>query len=425
MDILKDIDKFVDENKNKIIKFFADCIAIKSYTCNEKEMADFLLNFFQRNNIHAFRTKRGSVLSIITPKRQELENDFGHYLDSPFEAIRHHISFLKENNINILCYNAHMDIVGEGDSKLWTSDPFSLDIREGKIYGRGTCDMKCSLVAMTQAMIFANNSDLKVKNAILGCFVTEEEAAEGLAFEEIIVELGIIPDFVILGEPTGNKISLGQRGKVKFTIEATGKRAHSSVPEKGINAIYPLSEDLLVIDKFNQEEFKNFADDVVKRNSVVVTKVITEPDDSSSVISFAKADVIARLAKGETFSSLICKLSAYPTWKDLKYNVETYNKPSYTGIVKDWKTEHKAWLTDKDNFFVKKLSYSIENVIDQKVDYTIWPFSTDGVLSASRCNIPTVGFGAGFESVCHIVDEYVDEKKFFDSLKVYLILIFC
>ena len=422
MNMLKDIDSFVDNNRDKIIKFFADCIAIKSYTCQEKEMADFLLNFFKENKMPAFRTKRGSVLSIVTPKKQELEKDFGNF-DSPFEAIRHHILYLKENNIKILAYNAHMDVVGEGDSKLWTTDPFSLDIREGKIYGRGTCDMKCSLVAMAQSMIFANNSDLEIKNAVLGCFVTEEEAAEGLAFEEIIVELGIEPDFVILGEPTGNKLSLGQRGKVKFTIEATGKRAHSSVPEKGINAVYPLSEDLLVIDKFNQEEYRNFAEDVVKRNSVVVTKVITEPDDSSSVISFAKADVIARLAKGETFSSLIAKLSSYPTWKDLKYKVETYDKASYTGIVKDWKTEHKAWLTDRYNSFVKKLADSIENVTCQKADYTIWPFSTDGVLSASRCNIPTVGFGAGFESVCHIVDEYVDEKNFFDSLKVYTMLI--
>lgn len=422
MNILKDIDSFVDNNRDKIIKFFADCIAIKSYTCQEKEMADFLLNFFKENHIYAFRTKRGSVLSIVTPKKQELETDFANF-DSPFEAIRHHILYLRENNIKILAYNAHMDIVGEGDSKLWTTAPFSLDIRESKIYGRGTCDMKCSLVAMAQSMAFANNSDLGIKNAVLGCFVTEEEAAEGLAFEEIIVELGIEPDFVILGEPTGNKISLGQRGKVKFTIEATGKRAHSSVPEKGINAVYPLSEDLLVIDKFNQEEYKNFAEDVVKRNSVVVTKVITEPDDSSSVISFAKADVIARLAKGETFSSLIAKLSSYPTWKELKYKVETYDKASYTGIVKDWKTEHKAWLTDRDNSFVKKLADSIENVTCQKADYTIWPFSTDGVLSASRCNIPTVGFGAGFESVCHIVDEYVDEKNFFDSLKVYTMLI--
>ena len=117
-------------------------------------------------------------------------------------------------------------------------------------------------------------------------------------------------------------------------------------------------------------------------------------------------------------------MSAYPTWKDLKYNVEIYNKPSYTGIVKDWKTEHKAWLTDKDNPFVKTLADSIENITEQKADYTIWPFSTDGVLSASRCNIPTVGFGAGFESICHIVDEYVDEKKFFDSLKIFSTLIF-
>ncbi len=408
--------------KKEAVALLERCIAIKSYTGSEKGQADLLLGFFDCCGIPAFRTPRGSVAAIISPKIEDLRRALRSA--SPNEAFKRHIYLLKENGIKTISYNAHMDIAHEGESSLWSSDPFSMTIRDGKIYGRGTCDMKSSLAAMALSLKTAADFSQRLRRAVLGCFVTEEERAEGLAMDEIIGDLELVPDAVLLGEPTDNAIAIAQRGKAQFSLTSYGIRAHTAEPETGKNATYPLAGCILAIDRLNRYEYEKYKEEILTRNTITVTGVETEPNDASFVPVKAKANIIARLAENENLSSLLNKLQRDKDWSDLEVNLETYARPSYTGLVKEWRICHKAWKTDKNNFFVKIASEAAEKVLNKETEYKAWPFSTDGVTTASKYNIPTIGLGPGEEKMCHKTDEYVRENSFYNAFQIYSLIPF-
>lgn len=418
------ISQAADSSRDEITDLLEKIVSIKSYSRNEKELADFLISFFKSINISVFRTPRGSVLALMSPHKNHLENLM---LKLPQDkAFREHIAFLKERNIETIAFNAHMDVVGEGRLDNWTSDPFVLRIEEDRMYGRGTADMKGALTAMAYAFKLASNAEYPLKNAILGCFVTEEEAAEGLAMEEILDELKIFPDAVLLGEPTDMDIALGQRGRLQFSLIFHGKRAHTSVPELGSNAMYPLASDILAIDNLDRKEYSRGKDgDMMKRTTLVVTNVSCDPSDASSVIVYAQADARARLAENETMETLLEKLRKDVLWIEPEVKPYVYDKPSYTGVLREWSAEHSAWKTDKNHPFAQKVSKCLKLAVKDDFSFKIWPFSTDGVTSAARHSIPTVGLGPGEEKACHIADEYVSRENFFKAVTVYTLLAFC
>ena len=418
--VYDDICSAADMFRSEALEFLRSCIAIRSFTGMEREQADLLLSFFSDKGVPAFRTPRGSVVSMISPFQDELDDELKS--GDPAGAFRNHISFLREKEIRIIAFDAHMDVVSEGDLSEWSSDPFCMSARDGMLFGRGTCDMKGAMAAMAGAMAVASCEKIPLRFCAVGCFVTEEELAEGLALDEIISDLKIVPDLVLLGEPSKNRISLGQRGKAQFSIFFEGKRAHSSQPQQGINAMYPAAGNIIAADRLDRKGYELFPDDLLKRDTIAVTGVSVLPGDASSVISHARVDMIARLAEGCTLDSLIGKLSEDELWTKCRYEAEVYDRPSYTGVKKEWKVCHTAWKTDRNSLFASALAEAFRGVKGTDPEFIVWPFSTDGV-AASKHGIAALGFGPGREEMCHKPDEYVGEEAFIDALKVYLAFI--
>lgn len=416
------ITEIVESSREGVLSFLGDCIAERSYTGFEKGQADLLLSFFADRGIAAFRTPRGSVVAMVSPFREELS---GTFRENPGPAaFLEHLALLRERNVRSIAFNAHMDVVSEGDPSSWTTPPFLLSVREGRLFGRGSCDMKGAMVAMAESMAIADGNRLPLRFGVLGCFVTEEELAEGLAMEEIVGELGIVPDMVVLGEPSANRISLGQRGKAQFSLSFNGVRVHSSQPERGVNAAYPAAADILSIDRLNRRELEEFGDDLMKRTTVAVTGMEALPGDASSVVSFARVDAIARLAWGETLDSLLAKLAKDDGWRNPdRVSPFVYDRPSYSGVRRDWTVCHKAWRTPADSDLAAFASGAFSEVMGRDPEFIVWPFSTDGVTTASRHGIPTIGIGPGLEEMCHKPDEFVGERDFFDALRIYVCMI--
>lgn len=132
--------------------------------------------------------------------------------------------------------SGHTDVV-PADPSEWTSDPFVLAERDGRLYGRGTCDMKGFIAAalamaprfaeagLTRPLHFALTYDEEI-----GCF-----GARALVGE--IAAAGIRPAVAIIGEPTGMGVIEGHKGCYEYTTEFTGLEGHASQPGKGVNAI--------------------------------------------------------------------------------------------------------------------------------------------------------------------------------------------
>ncbi len=420
-------------NLGECIGLLKEAIRFESFSGKEGPLARMILDFLRKNGIPAFIDIRGSVVAILAPDAvsattpsPEPGTDDRRIWEAHFQEI---VRKTGEKGIGTLAYNAHMDVVEPGDTSLWKFPPFSGTVEDGRFYGRGSCDMKGAMASMVMSLVLAKRlrERFPLRRTILGCFVTEEEVAEGLAFMEIIRTAGIRPDAVLLGEPSKMEIARGQRGKLQFRIVGRGKRVHSSVPEEGENAAYKVAKAVSCIEEMERREFARVGPDPAKvlgRSTFVVTAFHTVPFDRSSVPDRAEAEVTVRLAEGADFSRVREELRGITGWPDVEIELRGYDGDSYSGRASEWSSEHRAWQLPRDHDFFRFMDGAFHLALERKPADKIWPFSTDGVFSAGEERIPTLGIGPGREEVAHQIDEHVSLKDLQEALTLYTFLPF-
>ncbi|MFA5865272.1 MAG: M20 family metallopeptidase [Phycisphaerae bacterium] len=141
-------------------------------------------------------------------------------------------------NKKVLILTAHMDTVNvEG----MTSDPFAGKMHGGRIYGRGACDTKGSLAVYLWVLrAIADHRDMLDMDVQFLATCDEENGCVGSTW---LTENNLIKaDRVIVGEPTNCEIAIAHRGSIVLEFYTTGVSAHASVPERGDNAVYQMSD---------------------------------------------------------------------------------------------------------------------------------------------------------------------------------------
>jgi len=131
--------------------------------------------------------------------------------------------------------SGHTDVVPVADQN-WTSDPFQMTPRDGKLYGRGTCDMKGFIAA---ALAFGETLDADKLTQPLHFAFTYDEEIGCLGARTLVNDLserGIVPDIAIIGEPTEMRVIDGHKGCFEYTTHFSGLEGHSSAPDHGVNA---------------------------------------------------------------------------------------------------------------------------------------------------------------------------------------------
>lgn len=131
--------------------------------------------------------------------------------------------------------SGHTDVVSVVDQD-WSTDPFALTESEGLLYGRGTCDMKGFIAA---AVALAENIDPSHLRRPLHFAFTYDEETGCLGARRLVRDLadkGVVPDIVIIGEPTEMGIIEGHKGCYEYTTSFSGLEGHGSAPDLGVNA---------------------------------------------------------------------------------------------------------------------------------------------------------------------------------------------
>ncbi len=145
--------------------------------------------------------------------------------------------------------NGHIDVVPPGDG--WTLDPFAGVVREGRIFGRGVCDMKAGLAAAVYAAEAIARAGVTLPGTLEISGTVDEESG-GFAGVAWLAEQGRIAkartDYVIIPEPLNvDRISVGHRGVYWFELTLVGRMAHGSMPFLGVSAIDGMTEVLAAI----------------------------------------------------------------------------------------------------------------------------------------------------------------------------------
>jgi len=165
-------------------------------------------------------------------------------------------------------FNSHMDTVPASGG--WTSDPFHLTEREGKLFGRGACDAKGSIAAMAEAgRLLASQRDLW-RGTLVVMFVADEETDGGGS--RALARQQPRPDLIVIGEPTNNAVFAAHKGCLRLLIRAKGKAAHSGRPELGVNAILAASQLTSLFDA-RDRELRAMNHPLVGHASLSVTRI--------------------------------------------------------------------------------------------------------------------------------------------------------
>ena len=155
-----------------------------------------------------------------------------------------------------LILNGHVDVVPPGDLSLWADSPWSGVVRDGKLYGRGSCDMKAGLCAGIFAVDVLQRLGYQPARDILIESVIGEESG-GIGTLTTIVK-GYTADAVILLEPTRLELSPVQSGALTFRLTVFGRSIHAAMKAYGVSAIEKFALLLNAINKLDVERHQNF-----------------------------------------------------------------------------------------------------------------------------------------------------------------------
>lgn len=385
-----------NNKKEELIKLCQDIIKIQSYSGNEGKLVEFLEKKMKECGFDdVIVDKYGSIIGKIKGKRPG----------------------------NKVLFDAHIDTVPAEDSEKWSHDPFGAVIEDGRIYGRGTSDMKGSLSAMIiAAKYFAkdNNKDFPGEIYISG--VVHEECFEGVASRNISEY--VKPDYVIIGEASHLNLKIGQRGRAEVVVETFGVPAHSANPEKGINAVYSMAE---IINKLQEIPYEE--DEFLGKGILELTDIKSSPYPGASVVpSYCKATYDRRLLVGETKESvlkpiveLIEELRKNKRNVDYKVSYARGKEKCHTGAFIEGERFFPAWCYDENEVFVKNTYEKFKSIgIMPKI--TNYSFCTNGSHYAGEAGIKTIGFGPSKENIAHTIDEYIEIEQLEKACKGYYVI---
>jgi putative selenium metabolism hydrolase len=311
-----------------------------------------------------------------------------------------------------LLFDAHTDTVGVAPGVHWGHDPFSGEISDGRLYGRGASDMKGALVAMMVGALAVDRERLAGKIVISASVL--EEVLEGVALQKVMDKHH--PDYVVIGEASDLHLVHGGRGRAEISVETIGKPAHTSTPHQGINAAQIMVDVIRRIRDFVPPTHPSLGEGVM-----VLTDMISEPYPGHSVIpSRSKATYDRRLVPGETRESVLGdfqRLSPRPG-SQIKVGINEGEYGTFTGQRFKKEKWFPAWILRQDHPFIQTAAQGL-SAAGLPVRFDTYRFCTNAAYSIGVAGVPTIGFGPSRESLVHIVDEYIEVDQLVKAARCY------
>lgn len=308
-----------------------------------------------------------------------------------------------------MVFSGHTDVVPV-DGQAWDSDPFVATIKDGNIYGRGTCDMK-GFIACCLA-ILPNIVKLSIENKLIkpihfALSFDEEVGCLGVPF--LLKDLqnqGIMPDYCIVGEPTMMKMVTAHKGIQTFRCRVHGKSAHSSLTPQGVNAISYASQAIGFIDNL-AEKLQQQAEPLrlvqgfdVPFSTLSVgtisggTATNIVPNFCEFSFDFRNLPHVSPTAVIEPIREFIQKLSQHMSAKNID---------SYIELIQDCQVPA---MTDSESHALQDL---IEHLVADKVRYKV-AYATEGG-QFTEFGVPTVICGCGDIVQAHKPNEFVSLEQ--------------
>jgi len=377
------------------------------------EIKEELIEFTQSLvRIKSLSGQEGEIIKFIEPKMIALGYD-----EVTIDSMGNLVGRIGHGEKAIM-FDSHVDTVEVQDEGQWDIPPFSGEIVEGRLHGRGSVDMKSGAAASIYAGVIAKRMGFTPgKTIYVSCSVFEEDC-DGENLKHLFRELNFKPNYVVICEPSNNTIALGHKGKAQISIKTHGISAHGSAPEKGLNAIYEMAEIIQRVEKTNLELMKKDG----PKATLVMSRISSVSVSLNAVPSECEVYLDRRMVPGETEDVIKQEMDRIIKDKNATWEVGTLYRKSWTGMEIKYEPFHLAWKIELDHELSKAcIAAYRENFGVEPTEYEFWDFSTNAVTPVGM-GIPTIGFGPGEYKLAHMrnesckVDQIVDACGFYTRL---------
>jgi putative selenium metabolism hydrolase len=370
-----------------LLAFAQDLVRIKSYSGQEEQAARFIASKMKVLGFDDVRIDRfGNVLGRVGGGERAI------------------------------LFDSHTDTVEVTDEALWQIPPFSGEIRDGYLWGRGSADMKSGLAASVYAAAIARSQSLLAGKTVFVSGTVDEENCDGEGLKHMLAEAHLRPDFAIICEPSGNSIATGHKGKAQVRLRTQGVSAHGSAPEMGVNAIYEMAEIIQRVEQTNLELMQKGG----RRSTLVLSRISSTAVSLNAVPSVCEAYLDRRMVVGETEQTIRDEMDRLIAGKNAAWEIDTLRRKTWTGEEITYEPYHLAWEISLEAPLTRALIAAYGETFGHPPDkYAYWDFSTNAVALVPS-GIPTIGFGPGESKLAHMRDERCEISQILDACAFYI-----
>lgn len=368
-----------------------------------------------------------AIKAVQTRSYSDEEENMAYLLVNEMNKLRYDEAYIDStgnvvgrigNGKTIIHFDGHMDTVEVNDGDLWDYPPFSGQIVDGYLWGRGSVDMKSALCAAIYGAAKARDLGYLNDKTVYVTGTVCEEYCDGVNLKLLYEELGVKPDYCIICEPSGNVITLGHKGKAQIRITTHGISAHGSAPEKGKNAVYEMAEIIQRVEKLNQTLYEDGSHGTIVLSDISCISASLNAAPSSCSIYLDR-----RLAMGETLHQVENEMNELIKEKDASWEVGVLIHQSWKGKELYYEPMHDPWMIEKDHPLTQALIRSYETVYASPVDqFDFWDFGTNAITPVSL-GVPTIGFGPGEYKLAHMLNEHCSIDQIMKASDIYCQLI--
>jgi len=299
-----------------------------------------------------------------------------------------------------LLFNGHTDVVPAGDG--WTKDPWKARQENGRLYGRGACDMKGGLAAMMAAAIRLQRMNCPFRGRLALLFNADEERSN-IGIKHFIKN-PLYADYVIVGEPTALRPCIGHRGNGRIRISTAGEAGHCAVVERPDNALYKLARIITALE--------NHAKTVRNRTSEVgngsLTVTMAGSGSAPNIVpDHAWLELDRRILPGETKESMLEEIQM---WAE---------QAAGEKIAPDCYLYFPAHSIHKDHPLVNAACSSVRQVTGHTVIPQLFSASTEAPFFSVDLGYPTLILGPGSLEQAHRPDEFLQIEQLVQASEIY------
>ncbi len=313
----------------------------------------------------------------------------------------------RETKPNLLLIS-HMDTVGPASAERWESDPYGAEIRDGRLYGLGASDCKGGLAAQVYAGALLSASLLPLRgNLVFAATVAEGNGrsvgVRGL-LEKTLPDLGITPDYAVLGEPTDLGLYYGHDGWVELKLVVEGPN-----PFHVEDAARTIAENLAVDGPAGEGEPASSAprfEDLpgARRATLLMSRRLKASIPVGEVVDQVRREAV-RAAAGDTA---------------VEVGVQEKRECLYNGRYEIVRNLANAWAIDPYDVLVERARQALAaggaEVRPRRWRLGRLGMGTAGGTLVNDYKISTVGYGPGNEEVAHSYNEYVEVEKMVEAV---------